>query len=107
MHVFPPNIKVIGPLILGTFLSDVVLIVYTHKLYAHRLPPPPPPSNEDSFPRLGSVTPLPLTQHQHGGNNDIGEQGKDAEDDVRAHPEAGPDDLEEGFGSWSTDLELD
>lgn len=47
------------------------------------------------------------TEHQHGGDYDVGEQAEDAEGEVRALSEPRPDDLKKRLGSRSAYLELD
>ena len=56
-----------------------------------------------TFPKSCSIS---RTQHEHCCNDDVGEESKEAEDEVAALAEASPDHLEEGLSARSTDLEL-
>ena len=47
-----------------------------------------------------------LTQHQHGGDDDVGGQGKHTEDLVGGFSEASVDDLQEGLGPGRPNLQL-
>lgn len=47
-----------------------------------------------------------LTQHEHGGDDDVGGKSKDAEDLVSCLPEPGLDDLQVGLGSWRPYFQL-
>ena len=49
---------------------------------------------------------LSLTQHEHGGDDDVGHDGEGAEDEMGAAPEACLNNLEESLGSGGSNLHL-